>query len=140
MKKALVAVVAVVVLGLAVYSLWPRGGRATPAMEARPRLCEECGHRFAGPTDDILLECPQCHKRAGVRVHVYACRKCVESFEAFHSKCADASLTAIDPMKPPPALLYRVVGGEWTRSWEAVRKQLKCPKCASKDVGHPMPR
>ena len=139
MKKAIVLVAALAAIGLAVWRLWPTPKRATADMEARPRLCEACGHRFAGPTDDILLECPECKKRAGVRVHVYSCRKCGESFEAFHSKCEDASLTAIDPMKPPPTLLYREVGGEWTRSWPAVRRKLKCPKCGSTDVAAPMP-
>jgi len=139
MKKAIVVVVTLVVIGVSAYSLWPKGGRATPEMEARPRLCEACGHRFSGPTDDLLLVCPECKKRAGVRVHVYECHKCGERFEAFHSKPEDASLTEIDPMKPPPTLLYRIVGGEWARSWPQVRKQLKCPKCGSTDVGPPMP-
>ena len=139
MKKAIVVVAALAVIGLAVWRLWPSRGRATAAMEARPRLCEECGERFGGVPEAVMVECPKCHKRAGVRVHVYQCGKCGESFEAFHSKPEDATLTEIDPMKPPPTMLFRAPGGEWTRSWKEVKKQLKCPKCGSTDVAAPLP-
>ena len=140
MKKALVVVVALAAIGYAVYTFVPRGGKATAEMEGRPRVCEKCNHRFVGPTDDILLECPKCKERAGVRVHVYECHKCQNTFDAFWSKPEDASLTTIDPMKPPPKVLYKVGDGDWTASWTRTKQKLKCPKCGSKDIGPPLPR
>ncbi|MFW6163878.1 MAG: hypothetical protein ACODAJ_13995 [Planctomycetota bacterium] len=140
MKKGIIVALAIAAIGFAAYRFWPGGGKAPRRLEVRGRLCEACGHRFKGPTDDILLVCPKCNERAGVRVHVYQCHQCSHRFEAFHSKPEDESLTEIDPMKPPPTMLYRVPGGEWQRSWRKVKKQLKCPECGSTDVGPPLPQ
>jgi len=138
MKKAVLAAVAVVVLAFAIYRLWPSRGKVTPEMVNRPRVCLECGHRFEAPTDPILLECPQCHKRAGARVYFYICRKCKERFEAYHERPTDPSLTTVDPIKPPE-LEFQREGGPWVRSVKALGP-FKCPKCGSAEVGPPLPR
>ena len=136
MKQAILVVVAVAVLVFAAYRLWPRGGTVTPKMVNRPRVCEECGARFDGPTDPILIECPKCHKRAGVRAYFYVCRKCGEHFEAFRERPADPSVTTVDPIKPPD-LVFKREGGEWVESVQALG-QIKCPKCGSTEVGPPL--
>lgn len=139
MKKVIIAVVAVATIGFAVWRLWPSTGKQAAKLAERPRLCEACGFRFQGTTEPVMVECPKCKKLAGIRVNVFVCRKCGESFEAFHTKPEDPTLTAIDPMKPPPVLLYKREGGEWGKS----RKQLgefKCPKCGSTDVGPSLPK
>ena len=137
MKKAIVVIVCLAAIGFAGWRMWPRTIKPTPEMMYRPRVCEKCNERFEGPTEDILVECPKCHERAGVRVFVRECRKCKARFDAFYAKPADPDLTEIDPMKPPPAMLYKRPDGDWKRS----RRQLgeiKCPKCGSADVG-PIP-
>jgi len=139
MKKAIIAVVAVATIAVAVWRLWPSSGKQAAELAERPRLCEACGFRFQGTTEPVMVECPKCKKLAGIRVNVFVCRKCGESFDAFYTKPEDPTLTAIDPMKPPPVLLYKREGGEWVKS----RKQLgefKCPKCGSTDVGPPLPK
>lgn len=137
-KKAVVVVACVVVLAFAAYRLWPGGGRKVAAeMVERPRACEACGHRFDGPTVATLTECPKCGKREAARVYFYVCRKCGERFEAFRERPADASLTKVDPLRPPD-LVYKRGEGEWVPFAEL--GGIVCPKCGSANVGAPRPK
>ena len=138
MKRAIIAVACVVVATFAAYSLWPRGRPSVTAeMVKRPRVCEACGHRFDGPTEAILIECPKCGKRAAARVYYYVCRGCGERFEAFQERPADPSLTKVDPLRPPE-LVYKRGEGEWVPFAEL--GEIVCPKCGSANVGAPRPK
>ena len=138
MKKGIIVAVCVAVLLGSAYLLWPKKGGTTPEMSYQPRVCEACGHGHEGPLEPLVLECPQCHKRASVRVHVYECRDCGATFEAYRVRLADEAATEIDPMKPPD-LVYKREGGEWRTSVKALG-QLQCPKCRSKNVKPPRPQ
>ena len=138
MKKGILIAVCVVVIVGALYYAWPKKSAITPEMGYRPRVCEACNHRFNGPTEPLVTECPKCKKRATVRVHSYECRDCGESFEAFRERMADENATEIDPMKPPD-LVYKREGGEWKRSVKALGP-FACPKCKSKNVKPPRPQ
>ena len=138
-KRAAIVAACVMVLGFAAWRLWPGRGRGvTPEMVNRPRVCEECGHRFGGSPEPIVAECPKCHKRAGVRVRSYVCGACGERFEAFRERTADATLEELDLMTPPE-LVYKREGGEWMPSVQELG-EIKCPKCASGKVGPPRPQ
>lgn len=137
MKKPLIIVVVVLVILFATCRLWPRARRATSEMVDRPRVCEACGRRFDGPTAPIVLTCPECGKRAAVRVHHYVCRACGARLEAFWERPADPSLERPDPLRPPE-MAYKRPGGTWGPSIKGLGS-FKCPKCGSTSVGPPRP-
>ncbi|MFC1806558.1 hypothetical protein ACFL09_06225 [Planctomycetota bacterium] len=137
MKKGILIAVCVVVIVACAYYAWPTKGRITPEMGYRPRVCEACNERVDGPSEPIVTECPKCKKRAAVRVHLYECRDCGESFEAFRSRLADETATEIDD-KTVPEMVYKREGGEWKKSVKALG-QLQCPKCKSANVKPPRP-
>ena len=139
MNKPLIAALAVLGILFATYSLWPSSRRVTPEMVERPRVCDACGHRFDGPTEPVVVECPECGKRAGVRAQFYQCRKCGHRFEAYWVRTQDTSLEAIDDTKPPPELAYKRPDGQWVDSKQKLGKIL-CPECGSAQVGSPPPR
>jgi len=136
-KKPLIAGVCLLVILFATCRLWPRGRAVSPKMVNRPRLCEACGRRFDGPPGAVLLVCPQCGKRAAVRVHHYVCRACGERFEAFWERPADPSGVKPDPLMAP-AMVYKRPEGEWVPSVQQLGP-FQCPKCKSPKVGPPHP-
>jgi len=124
MKKVIIIVVCLAVIGGSAYMLWPKGGRATPEMGYRPRVCDACDHPHDGPSEPVLTECPQCKKREGVRVHYYDCQACGERF--------------MDD-KMPSKFVYKLKGGEWEKTIKALGT-LTCPKCKSTKVKSPPPQ
>ena len=137
MKKGIIVAVCLVVIVGAVHFAWPTKGRITPEMGYRPRVCEACDHRYDGPSEPLVLECPKCGKRATVRLHFFECRDCKETFEAYRSRLADETATEIDDKKVPE-MVYKREGGDWKRSIKALG-ELACPKCKSKNVKPPRP-
>ena len=138
MKKGIIIAVCLVAIAGAVYFMPLRKGRITPQMGYQPRVCEACDHRYDGPSEPLVLECPKCGKRATVRLHFFECRDCGERFEAFRERLADENATEIDPMKPPEMVCKRE-GGDWKRSIKALG-DFQCPKCKSKNVRPPRPK
>lgn len=138
MKKLILIAVCLVVTAGSAYTLWPKGGRVTPEMGYRPRVCDACGHPHDGPSEPVVTECPKCKKREGVRAHYYDCQACGERFEAYRERLADASIVEMDPMTPPK-FVYKLKGGEWKKTIQALGT-LTCPKCKSPKVKAPPPQ
>ena len=131
-KKVCITVACLAAIGLCAYRLWPRPTGLKPEMRLRTRVCEACGHRFQGVPEPVMVECPKCHKLAGVRVHHYHCRACGEVFEAFLSRPADRTLVKLDETERMPIALFKRQGGEWVPFEDL--GQIKCPKCGSATV------
>ena len=134
-KKAITAVVSIVVIVACVWFIWPESDTLSPDQLVRPYVCEACGHRFEAMPNESLIECPKCKKKAALRCHEYECRKCGHRFEAFRERQAAEQGANPDPNEPP-IMEYKRPDGEWASNLMELGR-FACPKCNSTDVGPP---
>lgn len=135
-KTAAIALCAVAILVCLVQWLRHRP-QITRQMGHRPRVCDACGHRFDGAALPVMVPCPACGKKAGVRAYFYACRSCGERFEAYRERPAEPAKVT-DPGRPHELLVKRP-GGPWVKTIKELGP-IRCPECKSADVHVPLPR
>ena len=137
-KKTLIVAACVVVSGVCVCRLVaPRRTTITREMEYQPRVCDACGHCFDGALDPVVVACPRCGEKQGVRRYFYVCQECGHRFEAYRLRLADPE-QAYDPDQPHK-LVYKREGGEWVESVAALGP-IACPECSSANVRAEWPK
>jgi predicted RNA-binding Zn-ribbon protein involved in translation (DUF1610 family) len=131
-RTAAVIVLCAGAVALSLLVTRPRRAKITPETGYGSRLCDACGHRFQGVPDPVVLPCPQCGQKAGVRVYDFACQACGERFEGYRERPADPD-RPYDPDSGPPVLVTKRPGGSWVPSINDLGP-LRCPQCKATDL------
>ena len=138
--KTVAAVVLSVVAVFLLYRAFCGGAGADPFKTAY-YACDACGETFEEDRQLPPIECPKCHKKAGVYLRWMECRKCGKRFEGLRHRPVPGREDEFLPkdLMDMPQLQVKLRDGEWVgpgseEGLAVVRASFVCPFCNTRDA------
>ena len=113
-------------------------------------VCDECGEAFAEKRDRPPIECPKCHKKAGVILVWHECGQCKKRYQGLRYRPVPGREAEYSPKRPTelPVRQAKLRDSAWVmpdsaKGMALMKRSYLCPSCNTanpKPVDPPPPR